>query len=491
MARPRRAPDPSKYPVCVRCGEAQPRAAIWPDGGICSYCYMKAKRTHGTCAACGHIGVLPGIGQEDQPICRSCSGIALNVDCRECGAEGELYRGSRCWRCELRREASALLSPINAPAEKVALLVDAIAGMKRPNSGLTWIRQPYVRELLTALGASDAPITHDALDAAESSRAVEYLRSLLVVHGVLPARDRLLADFDQWVSRRQEEITDPSARPVLTQFVRWHQKRRMTRAAADNNGQTPRGVFLNVKQTTTVTIQFLNWIDENGLTLQQADQHVIDEWFGNGPSTRELAQAFIYWAQDKRHMPRVDLPRRERLRIDTLGVQGRLSLLRKVLTDDDCAMTARIAGGIILLFGQPVNRTVSLQFDAIRATPAGDLEIRFADDWVPVPAPFAVLLDRWIASRPNLQTAAHESSPWLFPGTMPGEHLQASGVQNLLARHGIPPRAARTAAWRELVRSVPPPLLASAFGVAPHTVDEYSQQAGSRYARYAGLRRAR
>lgn len=453
---------------------------------------MKAKRTHGTCATCGHVGVLPGLAHDNKPICRSCSGISLNVDCQECGAEAELYRGSRCWRCELRREATALLSPINAPAKKVATLIDAIAGMKRPNSGLTWIRQPHVRELLTTLGANDAPITHEVLDTADSPRtAVEYLRSLLTEYGVLPFRDRLQADFDQWVSPRQEEIRDPSSRAILTQFIRWHQKRRMTQAAADNDGQTPRGVFLNVKQTTTMAVQFLNWLTENGLTLQQADQHAIDNWFSNGPSTRELAQTFIYWAQDKRHMPRVDLPKRERLHADTLGVQGRLRLLKTVLTDDDCAMTARIAGGIILLFGQAVNRTVSLRLDAVRATPDGELEIRFAEDWVPIPTPFAVLLDHWIASRPNLQTAAHESSPWLFPGLMPGEHLQASGVQALLAKHGIPPRAARTAAWRELVRSVPPPLLASAFGVNAHTVDEYGRQAGSRYARYAGLGRTR
>ena len=198
---------------------------------------------------------------------------------------------------------------------------------------------------------------------------------------------------------------------------------------------------------------------------------------------------FLFWARDKRHIPHVELTHREKVHLDTLGVDGRLRLIRKVLTDDDTTMTARIAGGIVLLFAQPLNRTVALSMDAIRATEDGDLEIRFVQDWVPVPTPFAVILDQWMNARPNMQTAANAASQWLFPGYSPGAHLQAAFVSTLLVKHGIPPRSARTAAWRELVRSVPPPLLASAFGVTPQTLDVYGRQAGSRFARYAGFDR--
>ncbi|MBT2515816.1 hypothetical protein J7E29_00020 [Streptomyces sp. ISL-90] len=149
----------------------------------------------------------------------------------------------------------------------------------------------------------------------------------------------------------------------------------------------------------------------------------------------------------------------------------------------------RVAAGIILLFGQPVNRTASLRLDAIRATADGELEIRFASDWVPIPEPFAILLDLWIDTRTNLQTAAHRDSPWLFPGGMPGEHLAAGTVSTLLARHGISPRAAREAAWQELVHDIPPALLATAFGITTQSAEAYSRTAGARYARYAALDR--
>ncbi|MDQ0634339.1 hypothetical protein QFZ40_002248 [Arthrobacter pascens] len=52
--------------------------ARWPVGGVCGYCYQQAKRTRGICA-CGHEGVLPGL-IDNQPACRRCSGIRINID---------------------------------------------------------------------------------------------------------------------------------------------------------------------------------------------------------------------------------------------------------------------------------------------------------------------------------------------------------------------------------------------------------------------------
>lgn len=87
VSRPRKAEDPTRWPVpCNRCGQHHQTVARWPDGGVCGYCYQQAKRTRGICA-CGHAGVLPGL-IDNQPACRRCSGIRLNVDCGTCGAGG-------------------------------------------------------------------------------------------------------------------------------------------------------------------------------------------------------------------------------------------------------------------------------------------------------------------------------------------------------------------------------------------------------------------
>ncbi len=89
MARPRKPEDPERWLPCERCGEHRECVVTWQELEICGYCYQAAKRTRGVCA-CGHNGVLPGI-INGRPACRACSGIKLNVDCVECGAEEELY----------------------------------------------------------------------------------------------------------------------------------------------------------------------------------------------------------------------------------------------------------------------------------------------------------------------------------------------------------------------------------------------------------------
>lgn len=145
MARPRKPSDPHQWPVpCGRCDGHYQIVAAWPDGGLCGYCYQQAKRTRGTCA-CGHEGVLPG-RIHGQPACRGCSGVKLNIDCKTCGAEGELYRGSRCWSCELALLVDQLLTNpgTGVMAAELVPVATALKSMKRSNSGLTWIRQRHV-----------------------------------------------------------------------------------------------------------------------------------------------------------------------------------------------------------------------------------------------------------------------------------------------------------------------------------------------------------
>jgi len=136
MARPRKPSDPNQWPIpCGRCGEHHQIVANWPDGGVCGYCYQQAKRTRGTCV-CGHEGVLPR-RIDGQPACRRCSGVKLNLDCKTCGAEDELYRGSRCWSCELAALVDQLFTnpDTGVMAAELVPVAAALKSMKRSNIG--------------------------------------------------------------------------------------------------------------------------------------------------------------------------------------------------------------------------------------------------------------------------------------------------------------------------------------------------------------------
>ena len=201
MARPRKPSDPNQWPIpCGRCGEHHQIVANWPDGGVCGYCYQQAKRTRGTCV-CGHEGVLPG-RIDGQPACRRCSGVKLNLGCKTCGAEDELYRGSRCWSCELAALVDQLFTnpDTGVVAAELVPVAAALTSMKRSNSGVTWIRQRHVTAFLKDLAVAPN-VTHEKLDELPGAdRTRNYVRGLLVEHGACKCR---LVDAELSIARHR------------------------------------------------------------------------------------------------------------------------------------------------------------------------------------------------------------------------------------------------------------------------------------------------
>lgn len=108
--------------------------------------------------------MLPG-RIDGQSACRRCSGVKLNLDCKTCGAEDELYRGSRCWSCELAALVDQLFTnpDTGVVAAELVPVAAALKSMKRSNSGATWIRQPHVTAFLKDLAVAPS-IIHEKLD---------------------------------------------------------------------------------------------------------------------------------------------------------------------------------------------------------------------------------------------------------------------------------------------------------------------------------------
>jgi hypothetical protein len=106
-------------------------------------------------------------------------------------------------------------------------------------------------------------------------------------------------------------------------------------------------------------------------------------------------------------------------------------------------------------------------------------------DWLDVPEPVAALLRQHLRDRSNMTTAANPASPWLFPGQLAGEHHSYRRLVRVLHQLGIPARASRLAAWRELVREAPPAVLADALGVPPGTAIRHAFVGGADWSAYA------
>jgi hypothetical protein len=158
-----------------------------------------------------------------------------------------------------------------------------------------------------------------------------------------------------------------------------------------------------------------------------------------------------------------------------LGQRG-LQALRRLLLDDHLDLPWRIAGAFVLLFGQPAERIAGMTIGQVKVesdepvllNPAEGLDRRRrASGHAPAHLPLDTLLHTYLGSRRNMATAANPDSAWLFPGGMPGRHIDAAHIANKLRAAGVPVLAARMGTWRQLVREAPPSILAAALGSPP------------------------
>jgi len=133
---------------------------------------------------------------------------------------------------------------------------------------------------------------------------------------------------------------------------------------------------------------------------------------------------------------------------------------------------------VTVLYGQAVQRLVTLQIGDVRVD-GDEVELRLGEEWLTVPEPFAVLLSAHMRARPNLQTASHRESPWVFPGYVPRLHLDPAHVRRALGAAGMPARASRQATWRKIVWQARPAVLARALGISTSTAAHHAELAGA------------
>jgi hypothetical protein len=122
--------------------------------------------------------------------------------------------------------------------------------------------------LFCAEPARHPTLTHEVLDQLPPGRTTDYMRNLLVEHGVLPSRDERLARFQSWAVTAQQRITTEAHRKLVARFIRWSLEKRLRSMSPVTDS-----AFLRAKQTVTVTIEFCNWLaaEHNG-TVEQVTQ---------------------------------------------------------------------------------------------------------------------------------------------------------------------------------------------------------------------------
>jgi hypothetical protein len=415
-----------------------------------------------------------------------CAGIATRFVCQHCAEEGELWFTRTCLRCSLRRRVQeALADDAGRVPDALGGLHDALAEMPDPWAGLIWLQPRPVRDRLRALASGAVPLSHEGLDRLAPGQGREYLRDLLMVHGLIPARDKHLLAFERWAQTRPDVVEDEEDSRLVRLYLRWRHHREL--AARADAGPLPSSVVACARVRTNAGLRLLSWLRARGVELAQCGQEDLDAWYATGSNPGQAAD-FLAWVIRHRHCPTLVLPRQSRQHPapGNGNEQERLQLLARLLTDDTLELVDRVAGSLVLLLAQPVSRVAALTLDDIESR-EGTVWLRLGDQPVQLPEPLGSLLVALSGQRRHMTTAAHPASPWLFPGNAPGQALGMQQLRGRLSRLGVT-ISGRQAALRSLLGEIPVPVLAEVLGYHAQTLTRRATDLAADWAGYAATR---
>ena len=455
---------------------------------MCGSCERRWLNSKARCDRCQRYR-RPALGEANAGLCETCAGINSTQVCGRCGAEEDLYASARCAACYLADEIDRFRATGDPAAIRTLDRYLAALQTARPaNSVLHWLRisctsaAPILRDML----AGTRPIAHDALDRLPAGHATEFLRAALVKHGALPERDEVCHRFERWIIAATEQLPDHPDRANLRRWAKWNVLRDLRgrrRASLTANDRAARACV-------RVARDFIAWLHEQHITLETTSQHDVDRWLSEGPIKRRQIKGFLRWtSQTNLTAPLHAAGHLDQRQGTELADDDRLGLIARLLHDDDLELRTRVAGLLILLYGQPLARITRLRIEHI-ARHNGHTSITLGRDKLTLPAPIDQLVGK-LADAPEGSTLHDPNGGgWLFPGQMVGAPITPERLRRGLIRQlgALPIRPGRHSAITALLRTTPAPVLADLLGFSQDRAHRWARLAGLEYANYVAAR---
>jgi predicted Zn-ribbon and HTH transcriptional regulator len=476
--------SPRRTEPCAHCGAERPPCARWPEGPVCEPCYRAALGRRGSCAGCGEERRLvfpPGLAAK---LCCDCAGVPPLARCRDCGVEERLYKHGRCARCALAAGEGAAhrAGRLHEPAPRARL-----RGPPRCAPALQRLELVAEREgavVLADMAANKLALSHEALDAHPRRAAAEYLRQVLVANGALPGRNEHVARLERWVRDRVTGIERPEHRRMVHTYATWVVLRRLRHRA--DAGEVVHSRL--AKTRVNAAVHLLSWLAERGQGLADLDQGLLERFLeASCPSDCEMGD-FLSWAARHRYTTgALEVPRRRREEGEALDDDARWEIARRLLHDEALELTDRVAGCLVLLYGQQLSRIVAIRTDQV-VTGGEEVQLRLGRDCLPLPEPLGGLVTRLAeGGRRYVGVGTPANVPWLFPGLLPGKPLNAQHLGQRLRAIGIDPRPGRRSAMVHLAARMPAAVLADMVNLHPTTAVHWARAAGGDWSTYAAL----
>lgn len=474
--------------VCDNCGRTA--VLLAREGGrsghlknVCGKCYRHPKRE---CGMCGRTRRVALRATENSPdVCPTCYWAPV-VECSECGDQALGRRTTRngrpwCFVCQAAKRIDELLVDESGRVRpgyddvRTALLGVVPRGLLS-----NWGRTESLT-LLARLLDEHGHVTHELLDQEGNRTGVHYLRALLVSANVLEERDEHMSRLRAFCREYVAEVDDAETRHVLSRYAHWHI---VSRKQVGRHGLTVSQHY-NARQAVRTARGFLDHLSARGLTLKKCTQEEVDRRAGEASTL-----TFLHWLQGQRLLaPDLEVPEHSfESAVNTADPEAQLALARRLLHDSESAgIEERIAGCLVLLYGQPLTKIVQLTVDDLLEH-EGSLYLRLGAEPLEVAPPLAELLRQLPLRKPYGAARALADERWLFPSKNAGRHRHPTSLMKSLQAVGIPARISRNTAVYHLAGSVPPAVIASILGIHPNTAQLWAEQAGANWLTYGPTR---
>ena len=350
---------------CAHCGADRPPTARWPEGPVCDPCYIKALRRRGTCTVCATERRLVHPPGPDATTCADCAGVPARHACTDCGIEDRAYERGRCAPCSLaRRTAAALTGPDGQIRPDLAPVYQAITATKAPRTALNWLRNSAGAALLTQMASGATDLTHQSLDEHPRPGVAGYLRAVLVANQVLPPRDDQLTAAERFLTRTLTGISRDGDRRLVHAYATWQVLRRLRATAARTD--RPRTHINHARTNINAAVGLLNWLADHGTTLAEVGQADIDSYLAGQSPSRYRVRDFLKWAAAAGHTDPVTIATPGRNPGPATDHDERWAQIARLLHDEGIELTDRVAGALLLLYGQHLSRIAAMTPQQVR-----------------------------------------------------------------------------------------------------------------------------
>lgn len=496
---------------CSVCGDYKPCYGADTATPRCPNCCQRVRTAQ--CARCSRTRRIGGRDAAGNPLCGNCA--CRREPCCRCGrvrqVSGQIADGALCWTCiktepaywnpcldcgTLAWRRHGLCTDCRAPKLLDAALAGPEGGVREdllpvrhalaasnPATLVEWVVRRRGSAMLSRLAAADGPITHDTFDGLEPAGSARFLRQLLMAHGVLPSRDLQLHNLTRWFDIKLAEVEDPEARRLLRGYLTWTHLARLRRSATFTTPYAAASIRGEVKSA----IKLLAWLGSRGRDWRECTQADLDEWCMRGGRAPYRARSFVAWCADRGHLGDLAIatPRQSDRREILNHDEQRWELTRRLLHDKTLTTIDRVAGLLVLLYGQSATRIVALTTDdVLRAE--DQVKLRLGRHPLHIPSPLDGMLLELVATRRGKASLGHtDNHQWLFPGGWPGAALHPDALAKRLRDLDIPVRAGRNTALMENAATMPAKALADLLGISVTSAVRWTNLAGAPTDAYA------